>query len=215
MNEAPVEHSDPAHEHARASVLLRSLADSYGQMERVSIRQMMAAFGERAFGVLMILFCLPNMIPVPGLGSLFGIPLIVVTLQMAFGRKVPWMPEAIATKSMEGATLVKMVNGVEPRMRRIESVLKPRWTFLFSPLMDRLIGVFATLCAISIIIPLPGTNFLPAIAVILISLAVAQEDGVYLGLGTVIGVAGLTYTTILVGGLAYAGWFALIRAFGL
>lgn len=175
----------------------------------------MSAFGERAFGILMIIFCLPNLIPVPGLGSLFGIPLLFITLQMALGRPRPWLPRSIESKTIQHATLVKMVNAAVPRMRKIESVLRPRWTFLFSPVMDRVIGVFAALCAISIIIPLPGTNFPPAVAVILISLAVAQEDGAYLGLGTVIGIAGLTYTTILVGGLAYAGWFALMRVFGL
>jgi hypothetical protein len=212
--EAPVSHANPAFEHARASRLLRVLADAHQGSPRITIGEMMAAFGERGFGLLMILFCIPNLVPVPGLGSLFGIPLIFVTLQMAFGRKAPWLPARIAAKSVEGATLRRMVDAVEPRMKRLEAVLRPRFVRLFSPLMDRLIGVFATLCAISIIIPLPGTNFPPAIALILISLAVAQEDGIYLGLGLIIGAAGLTYTTLLVGGLAYAGWFALLRMIG-
>jgi hypothetical protein len=209
-----ITHDDPRFEHARASQLLRILADSHTATSRVTIGEMMRAFGERAFGLLMILFCLPNLIPVPGLGSLFGIPLIFVTLQMAFGRKAPWLPARIADKTVEGATLKKMVDAVEPRMKKIEGVLKPRLVFLFSPLMDRVIGVFATLCAVSIIIPLPGTNFPPAIALILISLAVTAEDGFYLGWGAIIGVIGLTYTTLLVGGLAYAGWIALMASLG-
>ncbi len=214
VGDAPVLHKDPQHEHARASDILRSVADQSAG-EHVSIGQMMDAFGERAFGLLMILFCLPNLIPTPGLGSLFGIPLLFITLQMALGRPKPWLPRSIEAKSIQRTTLVKMVNAVEPRLRKVEAILKPRWTFLFSRTMDRVIGVFAALCAISIIIPLPGTNFPPAIAVILISLAVTEEDGVYLALGAIIGTAGLTYTTILVGGLAYAGWFALVRMIGL
>ncbi|MGL4441378.1 MAG: exopolysaccharide biosynthesis protein, partial [Bosea sp. (in: a-proteobacteria)] len=175
----------------------------------------MAAFGERAFGILMIIFCLPNMVPVPAVGALFGIPLLLIALQMAVGRAKPWLPRIIETKSIRHASLVKMVNAVEPRMRRIEGALKPRWTFLFSPTMDKVIGVLAVLCALSIIIPLPGSNFPPAIALILISLAVIQEDGLYLGFGAVIGIVGVTYTAVVIGGLAYAGWFALVRAFGL
>jgi hypothetical protein len=209
-----ITHDDPRFEHARASQLLRILADSHAEAAQITIGEMMQAFGERAFGLLMILFCLPNLIPLPGIGSLFGIPLIFVTLQMAFGRKSPWLPSGIAGKAMEGAALKKMVDAVEPRMQRIEGVLRPRWTFLFSPFMDRAIGVFATLCAISIIIPFPGTNFPPAVGLILISLAVTAEDGLYLCLGTIIGFLGLTYTTIVVGGLAYAGWLALVASFG-
>ncbi len=204
----------PLGEHARASVILRALADAPGG-ETVSIGEMMDAFGERAFGLLIILFCLPNMIPTPGIGSLFGVPLLMIALQMAAGRPKPWLPRAIEAKTVQRATLVRMVDAVEPRMRRIEAILKPRWTFLFSSAMDRAIGVFAALCAISIIIPLPGTNFPPAIALILIALAVMEEDGLYLGLGGLIGAAGLTYTTILVGGLSYAGILALMRLMGL
>jgi hypothetical protein len=214
MSEAPVQHTDPAHEHARASDILRALADLH-KGETISIGEMMAAFGERAFGILMIVFCLPNMVPVPGIGALFGIPLLLIALQMALGRPRPWLPRVIEAKSIQHSSLRRMVDAVEPRMRRIEAALKPRWTFLFSPVMDKAIGVFAALCAISIIIPFPGTNFAPAVALILIALAVTQEDGLCLGLGGVIGLAGLTYTTIVVGGLGYAGWLALMRAVGM
>jgi len=201
-------------EHARASTILRHLADKH-EAETISIGQMTEAFGERAFGILMIVFCLPNMVPVPAIGALFGIPLLLIALQMALGRPKPWLPRVIENRSIQHASLVKMVNVVEPRMRRVEEALKPRWIFLFSPIMDKAIGVLAMLCAISIIIPLPGSNFPPAIALILISLAVTQEDGLYLCLGALIGIAGVTYTTVVIGGLAYAGWFALMRVIGI
>lgn len=212
--EAPIRHDDPRYEHARASDLLRNLVDT-GTSARITLGEMVTAFGERAFGVLLILFSLPNLVPIPGFGSAVGVPLLFVALQLALGRPRPWLPRWLEERSIDRETLAKVVDRCEPRMRKIECVLKPRHTFLFSPFMDRVIGWFAVLCAISIIIPLPGTNFPPAIAVILISLAVTEEDGIYLGLGFVIGVAGLTYTTLLVGGLLYAGWFALVAAMGL
>jgi hypothetical protein len=215
---APVQHSNPAFEHARASMLLRRLADQdgaeQGGSDVISIGEMTRAFGERAFGILMIVFCLPNLIPTPGIGSLFGIPLLLIALQMAWGSHRPWLPRAIEAKTISRATLTKTVDVVEPRVKRLEAILRPRWAWLFSPTMDKAIGVFAALCAISIIIPFPGTNFLPAIALILISLAVMQEDALFLGLGAVIGVVGLTYTTIVVGGLAYAGWLAAVAWLG-
>jgi hypothetical protein len=210
----PLSHEDPRLEHARASDILRTLADGHSG-ETISIGQMMDAFGERAFGLLMIVFCLPNLIPAPGIGSLFGIPLMLIALQMALGRPKPWLPKAIEAKTLTRETFVKMVGAVEPRMRKVEAVLKPRWTFLFSGTMDRVIGAFAILCAISIIIPFPGTNFPPAVGLILISLAVTQEDGVYLWLGAIIATAGLIYTTVVVGGLALAGLYGLMRVIGL
>jgi hypothetical protein len=208
-----VSHADAAVEHQSVSAVLRRVADSLTN-ERISIGDMVGAFGERAFGLALILFCLPNCIPVPGLGSLFGIPLLVLALQMAIGRPAPWLPASMTSRSLEAATFRRMVDLVEPRLIKVEAVLKPRLTFLFSKVADRLIGVFVALCAISIIIPLPGTNFPPAIAVILISLAVMEEDGLVLLIGLAIGVVGLTYTTILVGGLIWAAILGMGAAVG-
>jgi hypothetical protein len=53
------------------------------------------------------------------------------------------------------------------------------------------------------------------VGLILISLAVTQEDGVYLWLGAIIATAGLIYTTVVVGGLALAGLYGLMRVIGL
>lgn len=208
-----VRHADPAAEHARASDLLRMLAERDAD-GRVTLGEMMEAFGERAFGLLMIVFSLPNLVPVPGIGALFGVPLLLLALQLALGRPKPWLPRGIESKSIDRASLRRMVDAVEPRLRKVESILRPRYTMLFSPAMDRLIGVFVVLCALSIIIPFPGTNFPPAVAVILISLAVAEEDGVYLALGFAIGTVGLIYTGTVVGGLVYAGLVALPRFLG-
>ncbi len=208
-----VSHADAAVEHQSVSAVLRRVADSL-TFERISIGELVGAFGERAFGLALILFCLPNCIPVPGLGSLFGIPLLVLALQMAIGRPAPWLPASMTNRSLEATTFRRMVDLVEPRLTKVEAVLKPRLTFLFSKVADRLIGVFVALCALSIIIPLPGTNFPPAIAVILISLAVMEEDGLVLLIGLAIGIAGLAYTTILVGGLIWAAILGMGAAVG-
>ena len=56
----------------------------------------------------------------------------------------------------------RLIDVAEPRLRKVESVLKPRYTFLFSDAADRLMGAFFVLAAISVILPLPGSNFPPA-----------------------------------------------------
>ncbi len=208
--EHPVLHSDPAFEHARASDILRAIADN-ATGEAVTVRQMMDAFGERGYGLLMILFSLPNLVPSPGIGEIFGIPLFLIGYQMLVGRPTPWLPPAIERRGIRRTTLVRIVNAVEPRLRRIEAILKPRLTVLFSNRMDRAVGLFTLLCSISIIIPFPGTNFPVAIATVLIALAVMAEDGVVLIIGATIAAAGLTYTFVVVGGIAWLGILALTK----
>lgn len=208
--EQPVQHGDPAIEHARASDILRAMADT-STGDTITVRQMLEAFGERGYGLLMILFSLPNLVPSPGIGEIFGVPLFLIGYQMLVGRPTPWLPAAIERRSLQRTTLVRIINAVEPRLRWVESILKPRLTFLFSSRMDRAVGLFTMLCSISIMIPFPGTNFPVAIATVLISLAVMEEDGIVLVIGALIGAAGLTYTAVVVGGIIWLGALTLFR----
>jgi hypothetical protein len=52
---------------------------------------------------------------------------------------------------------------------------------------------------VSVLIPFPGTNFPPSIALVIASIAIMEEDG-YLLIGAyLIGLAGLTYTAAVTG----------------
>ena len=62
-----------------------------------------------------------------------------------------------------------------------------------------MIGLFAVLVALSVLIPFPGTNFPPSIALVIVSIAVMEEDGYLLIGGYLIGLAGLAYTVTVLG----------------
>ena len=97
-------------------------------------------------------------------------------------------------RSVSVATFRKLIDVAEPRLKRLEAFCRPRLTSLFGPMGDRLVGLFAVLAAISVLIPFPGTNFPPSIALVIMSIAVMEEDGYLLLFGFAIGLAGLAYT---------------------
>ncbi|NJO53803.1 MAG: exopolysaccharide biosynthesis protein [Bacteroidales bacterium] len=76
-------------------------------------------------------------------------------------------------------------------------------------------GAFFVLGAISVILPLPGSNFPPAIAAVLMSLAMLEEDGVVLMIGLVIGTLGLVYTMLVGSALAWAAVAATRSVLGM
>jgi hypothetical protein len=203
------------HEHARVSVVLRSLVEGR-QGDSITVAEIVDAFGERAFGFLLILFSLPNCVPMPpGVAAVVGWPVLLFGLQMLLGHKRPWLPGMLLRRSFGVATLAKIVDLAEPRLKRLETFCKPRHVWAFGPTGDRLIGLFAFLVAVSVLIPFPGTNFPPSIALVMVSIAVMEEDGILLAGGLAIGLAGLAYT-VAVTGAAYALTMAAIRGlFGL
>ena len=201
--------------HAQASAVLRALVDRHGAEERITIQEIVEAFGERAFGFMLILFSLPNCVPAPpGLAGIVGTPVLIFGVQMLLGHARPWLPRWIMRKSFAVATFKRFIDAAEPRLKKLESFCKPRLTRLFGPLGDRLIGLFALLAAISVLIPFPGTNFPPSIALVIVSIAVMEEDGVLLLLGLAIGLAGLAYTATVTGAAIQLTRAALGSVFG-
>src|SRR5690554_8128838 len=67
---------------------------------RISVADLLAALQVRAFGALLLIFALPNVIPTPpGTSAILGLPLLFLTAQMMLGQ-APWLPRFIADRSM-------------------------------------------------------------------------------------------------------------------
>ncbi len=203
-----------AMEHKRVSLVLRAVIDT-APGDTISVREIIEAFGERAFGFVIILFSLPNCIPAPpGMNSVFGIPVLLFAVQLALGFKKPWLPRRIMEKRFRVVTFRKIIDKAEPRLQWVEKCLRPRHTALFGARGDRLIGIFAIVLALCVIVPLPGTNWVPSIALVILSMAILQEDGLVLGFGILTGLAGIAYTVILTSTLIHLALMAASRAVG-
>ncbi len=188
-----------AHEHQSASLVLRAVIEE-AKGETISIGEIIDAFGERAFGFVLILFSLPNCVPAPpGVAGIVGTPVLIFGIQMMLGHKRPWLPGFILRRTVSVAKFKRLIDVAEPRLQKLESWCKPRVPQLFGPLGDRMVGLFAFLVALSVLIPFPGTNFPPSIALVIASIAVMEEDGYLLILGYLIGLAGLAYTVTVLG----------------
>jgi hypothetical protein len=186
-------------EHKSASAVLRAVIDR-AKGETITIGEIIDAFGERAFGFVLILFSLPNCVPAPpGVAGIVGTPVLIFGIQMMLGHKHPWLPGFIKRRSIAVSKFKRLIDIAEPKLQKLESYCKPRLCPLFGPVGDRVVGLFAFLVALSVLIPFPGTNFPPSIALVIASIAIMEEDGYLLIAGYLLGLAGLAYTATVLG----------------
>jgi hypothetical protein len=203
-----------APEHQSASAVLRGVIDR-AEGETITIGEIVGAFGERAFGFVLILFSLPNCVPAPpGIAGIVGTPVLIFGLQMMLGHRRPWLPGFVLRRSVSVASFRRLIDIAEPRLQKLEAYCKPRLVGLFGPLGDRFVGLFAFLVALSVLIPFPGTNFPPSIALVIASIAVMEEDGYLLLAGYLIGAAGLAYTAAVTGTAIHLVQAAMTNWFG-
>jgi hypothetical protein len=185
------------------SALLRQISER--SEPTVSIAELTHLFGGRALGALLLVFGLACTLPLPPGGTtIFGAPLVLLAPQLAIGARAPWLPGRMRRRSVATIHLKKGLPKVLVWLERIEAVSKPRLSFLFGAVGERLIGLVCTLLALVLILPIPLGNMLPAAAVSVLSLALVQRDGALALFGYVL--AGLSGSVlVLAAGLIARG----------
>jgi len=144
----------------------------------VSVQELMERFGGRAMGALLLVFGLVCILPLPpGSTTIFGAPLLLLAPQLVLGARAPWLPRQVRERSIATADLRRGLPRVLPWLERVEAVSRPRLSFFFGPVGQRLIGLICTLLAFVLILPIPLGNTLPAAAVTVLSLSLVQRDG--------------------------------------
>ncbi|MEX0311958.1 MAG: exopolysaccharide biosynthesis protein [Tateyamaria sp.] len=177
--------------------LAQLAADSDG--EAVSLFSILQQLHERAFGLFLLVLALPCCIPfLYGIPQIVAMPLMFVSAQILLGRRVPWLPTKLGTRTISAEGLNTLAQRSAPWLKRIEAVSKPRLAALTLPPADRVIGFALVLFSASILVPLPGTNTVPGFAVVLVAMGLLQRDGILVLVGTALG-------TAWVGTLVFAG----------
>lgn len=150
------------------------------------------------FLVLMIFPALP--LPTGGITHIFEIIVMLLCLQLVIGRRTPWLPKKWKHmplgKALTGKVIPTMLRWIRWFERR--STVRGRWILNVS-LAPRVIGliVFGLTLAAFLAPPFSGLDTLPALGVVLISLAVILDDFVMFLAGLVVGLVGVALTVVL------------------
>lgn len=155
--------------------------------------------GELAFGLCMLIFALPNIVPfpMPGLSTITAIPMLYFSVQLMMHRKVVWLPAAIANRELKGERFKRMIEYVIPWVARFEKYFRPRLEVLANRRGRAVAGGIITLLALLIALPVPFGNLVPALAICILCLAIIEHDGVVMLVGMVATVLSLIYLYVL------------------
>lgn len=187
---------------AKFSVELQNFFFSDERTDSVTLVDVLELAGERTFGFLLVLLALPSALPVPapGYSIPFGIVILLLAVQLMMGRNRPWFPEWFRKRSLKTKQAQGIIKAGIPWLRRLESISKPRYAFICTSSTGRLIlGGAIALMGLSMLIPLPLTNTLPAIGVFIIGFSLLEDDGAISIMGlTVSVIAGALSITLIV-----------------
>ncbi|MEL7355008.1 MAG: exopolysaccharide biosynthesis protein [Cyanobacteria bacterium J06560_6] len=158
----------------------------------VTLNEILEIAGERTFGFLFVLLSLPSALPIPapGYSTPFGIVMFLLAVQLIIGREQPWMPDKFRKKGFERQKIQGLIGKGIPWLQKIELVARPRLTPVCTSRVGQMVlGVAIALMSISMMIPIPLTNTLPAIGIFVTGFGLLDDDGA-------ISLAGLTICAI-------------------
>jgi hypothetical protein len=175
------------------------LAAVRGESERITVGEILDGLDARAFGLATLIFSLPSCIPMPpGVPTVVGVALLIVSFQMVFGRRELWLPRFLTKRSFERAGLVTGLEQILKYIQWLERFARPRLIWMTGGFGTVLIGLIVALMAIILILPLPpGGNFPPAVACAVLGLALAERDGVIVLIGLATSVAAIVAAWIV------------------
>lgn len=182
--------------------LLSSLiAESKNTEEYITVGQITDDFEERDFGFFLLLFSLPAAVPLPGLGinAIIALPLLLITFQQLIGRESVWLPEFIRRKKISRKSLEATINKTLPYIGFVEKFIHPSMAKITEGIFRQVIGFAGFLMSISILVPLPLTNTVPAFGIAVMSVGVLTRDGRMVILGACIGI--IWISLLIIGGI--------------
>ncbi len=192
------------------SDVLDALGD--GDDPRLTLREMVEAFGERGFGAVILMLALMALIPwPPGGKAIFSVPIILISAELALQSDRVWLPRWLMKASVSRATYRTASQRILKRLRQVERLTRPRLPALTGEVADVIVGALCILLALMMALPVPFGDALPGIALVLLALGIIQRDGVFIVLGLIGAVLcavylALVWTTVVAIFQASASW---------
>jgi len=172
------------------------------QTDKVLIGDIVDSMEAVGFGLALMIFSMGIIIPLPPpFPSIISLPLVFFSAQMTIGNTSPKLPKWIAKKEVKRSVLAMMVQKSNPYIRKVEMILKPRMWFMTNVIAERIVGFFLLFFSTFILIPLPLSNFIPGLGILITSFGLMGKDGLVIIFGLIIGITGvvISISTVFLG----------------
>jgi hypothetical protein len=167
-----------------------------------TVASLIELFQEKSFAILFVVLLGVPALPLPtgGATHVFEIIAVLLAAQLIAGRESIWLPKRWRNLELAGDRQQRFLAGLMRLIRRLERISRPRLRFLFDHRLSNIVfGVLVIGGCLGAFLapPFTGLDTLPALGVVLLSLAVLLEDFAIVIAAVVVGVAGVVLEIVL------------------
>lgn len=182
--------------HLRTSDVLRGILSRNPGVELFSVEQVISSLGPERAEAALVLFSVPAVLPVQMPKGIVAVPTGMIGGHIASGRKQLRLPRYILRKQISRRALAIAIHAALPVLEAAERMIRPRWHWISHPISRRAIGLLIFLLAAAIAYPFSGASALHAMSIFVLSLGMAETDGLAILIGVVAGVLSLAIVAV-------------------
>ncbi len=183
--------------------------------DHLRLGELVSGLRQTVFGMLLFVAVLPAFIPVPGAAGMISGPLVMlVGAQLLLGLRKPWLPAFVARRGPYRRTMARFRDRLSPWLQRLERVVRPRMEWVLDhPAASAFSGLLLMLLGLLLALPVPFTNYLFGVLLLLFVFALLERDGALMLVAWIIGAIAVVVFGFLTGNLMQMlmttvdGWF--------
>lgn len=148
----------------------------------LTLHRVFELLGEEGHGMLILFLSLPFLqpIPIPGLSAPLGVLMALVAIFL-YLNKPPWIPKRYEKIKIPANVLLKVSNVAEKIWGYVSRILKERLIFFHDYWIFRLLNLcvfVANALLLALPLPIPFSNTVPVISIVLCAIGHMEKDGV-------------------------------------
>lgn len=163
--------------------LIRALDRRCRSGDPVTLGDAMDLAGARIHGAAILLLALPESIPlpIPSVGAILGVPLLVISVNLALFGEQGDLPERARGVRLPRRMIDMMTRHLTGPLTRLERMSGERLATVAR--RERPVGLLCTLMSVLLLLPVPLMNVPPALVLVCLSWGLVQRDGLFVAAG--------------------------------
>lgn len=174
----------------RAAARMRLILTANPRARHFTVRRIIRALGDDPQEPTGVLFSAAGIFEAADIGYLSGVVTGAVGAGIALRRQGVWLPRAVLRRRIPRQSLARVIRAVANVLEIAEARLEKRWNWVFHPAMGVALGLLLFLLALASMTPMLGWSAHSG-AAFLISVGMAERDGLVVMIGALAGVASL------------------------
>lgn len=168
--------------------------------ETITFSELLDRLEDSTYGLLIIMLAIPGAVPgPPGMATPFGIALLGLSIQFAIGKKSPWFPKWLRDKKLKTDKKKGFTAKAARLLGFLERFSKERW----APMIDNrvfhlIMGILMAICSAAMILPLPMTNSIPALGILIMGIGVMEKDFLFGVVGVITSAIGVFIASVVI-----------------